>query len=158
MNIITRVRKYVEENGLATASVVKERGDFEDLTIKQIANALRSIRYPDRDREYHRKYPRYLLWRNAKHRSVKKNLYFDIVQDDIEIPTSCPILGIPLHSYPGKRGGGPASPTIDRIDPRKGYTRDNIHVISKRANQLKNDATVEELKKICAWIMDYVDL
>ena len=58
MNIITRVRKYVEENGLATASVVKERGDFEDLTLKQIANALRSIRFPDRDREYHRKYPR----------------------------------------------------------------------------------------------------
>ncbi len=38
------------------------------------------------------------------------------------------------------------SPSLDRIDSTKGYTKGNIWVISNRANTLKNDATLSELK------------
>jgi len=38
------------------------------------------------------------------------------------------------------------SPSIDRKDSKKGYTPDNIWVISNRANTLKNDATIQELE------------
>jgi hypothetical protein len=38
--------------------------------------------------------------------------------------------------------------SIDRIDPSKGYTPDNVWLISQRANRIKNDATPEELKLI----------
>jgi hypothetical protein len=37
------------------------------------------------------------------------------------------------------------APSIDRIDNNKGYTKDNIMVISRRANILKKDATFDEL-------------
>jgi hypothetical protein len=37
---------------------------------------------------------------------------------------------------------------IDRIDTSKGYLKDNIKVISWRANRLKSDGTLEELEKI----------
>jgi predicted RND superfamily exporter protein len=40
------------------------------------------------------------------------------------------------------------TPSLDRIDSKKGYTPDNVWVISHRANQIKNDATIEELKLI----------
>lgn len=41
-----------------------------------------------------------------------------------------------------------ASPQLDRIDNTKGYTKDNVVVVSKRANTIKNDATVQELCKV----------
>jgi hypothetical protein len=50
------------------------------------------------------------------------------------------------------RGNGgkvlPNSPSIDRIDPARGYIKENIWVISHRANQIKSDASHEELKLV----------
>jgi hypothetical protein len=34
-----------------------------------------------------------------------------------------------------------ALPTLDKINPKKGYVRGNIAVISFRANQIKSDVT-----------------
>jgi hypothetical protein len=35
---------------------------------------------------------------------------------------------------------------VDRIDPNRGYIADNIWVISWKANRMKSNATLEELK------------
>ena len=40
------------------------------------------------------------------------------------------------------------SPSIDRINPRKGYTKDNIIVVSMRANRIKTDARFTEIRKV----------
>lgn len=40
------------------------------------------------------------------------------------------------------------SPTLDRIIPELGYVKNNIIVISFRANRIKCNATIDELKKI----------
>jgi hypothetical protein len=89
-------------------------------------------------------------WRlldGARQRARKKGISFDLSITDIKIPTHCPVLGIEL-----KRGSGsvslPSSPTLDRLLPYVGYTRDNVRVISMRANMLKNSATVEELEAV----------
>lgn len=37
------------------------------------------------------------------------------------------------------------SPSIDRIDAKRGYTKDNIWIISKRANSIKTNTTVQEI-------------
>lgn len=87
-----------------------------------------------------------LLWRSANTRAKIKNLPFDITLEDITIPDTCPVLGIPL-----KRGVGlriDSSPSLDRIDNKLGYVKGNIIVVSNRANQLKSNGTVEELRKI----------
>lgn len=42
------------------------------------------------------------------------------------------------------------SPTIDRINPKLGYIKGNVWVISNKANRFKNDATLEELELLVA--------
>ena len=86
------------------------------------------------------------LLMSVKPRAKRKNIEFDLSEDDIVIPKMCPILGIPLDQEVGPRGDN--YPTVDRIDNSKGYTKDNIQIISWRANNLKGTATLEELVKL----------
>lgn len=46
----------------------------------------------------------------------------------------------------------PDSPSIDRIIPEKGYVIGNIALVCWRCNNLKRDATIEELKTIVNWM------
>ena len=90
------------------------------------------------------KHPCYTMFANSKMRAKKKGLPFDLVLEDIEMPTTCPILGIEI-----KRGTidyTDNSPTLDRIIPSLGYIKTNVWVISMRANRLKQDASIEELE------------
>ncbi|TXH09432.1 MAG: hypothetical protein E6R03_16805 [Hyphomicrobiaceae bacterium] len=79
------------------------------------------------------------LYNAAKNRAAQKGREFSIELSDIVIPKVCPVLGTPM-----------VSPSLDRIDSRKGYVKGNVRVISKRANTLKNDATVAEMKLVLA--------
>ena len=71
---------------------------------------------------------------------------FDLELSDIVIPEVCPVLGIPITPDSSKYVDG--SPSVDRIDPKGGYVKTNIRIISARANLLKSNATVQELTKI----------
>jgi len=53
---------------------------------------------------------------------------------------------------PGHPTGLRDTPSVDRFDNTKGYTRDNIRVISLRANLLKKDATVDEVRKLLVYM------
>jgi hypothetical protein len=43
------------------------------------------------------------------------------------------------------------SPSIDRIRPKRGYVMGNIALLCWRCNNLKRDATPEELMRIAQW-------
>lgn len=83
----------------------------------------------------------YML-QHIKRRVRDNNLEFNLTPDDIKIPDKCPVLGIPLFFKKGSATDN--TPSIDRIDPSRGYVRDNIQIISQRANRIKNDGTPEE--------------
>ncbi len=46
-------------------------------------------------------------------------------------------------------------PSIDRIDNKKGYVIGNIALICWRCNNLKRDATADELQKIVDWMRSF---
>jgi len=66
-------------------------------------------------------------------------------------PQRCPVFGKPFV----ERGVGFTnwSPSIDKIDPRKGYVKGNIQVISLLANCMKRDATPAQLKQFARWAL-----
>jgi len=82
----------------------------------------------------------------ARARARKLNVAFDL---DIEwikqvAGNVCPLLGTPLSYTNAKQAAD--SPSIDRIRPELGYTKENCIVVSLRANRIKNDATLSEIK------------
>ena len=88
------------------------------------------------------------MLRAARSRAKSMGLPFNLTIEDIVIPERCPVLGLVLKHATGVGGGGHASPSIDRIIPELGYVKGNVRIISRRANVLRNDATVEELEAI----------
>lgn len=98
--------------------------------------------------------PEWKMHQRAKQRCKKSTLEFSISVDDIVIPDVCPILGIKLNMNSGKSGAYKNSPSLDRIDNNKGYTPDNIQVISQLANAMKGAASDEELLAFAKWIIE----
>lgn len=102
--------------------------------------------------EKRREDPRKTILYSAKHRAIKKGLDFNLTLDDIIIPEICPVLGISLDLYQDTQKR--SSPSLDRIDPKLGYTKDNVQVISWLANTMKQDADKEHLLKFAKWVFE----
>lgn len=82
---------------------------------------------------------------SAKRRGIPFNLSTNDL-DEVGIPITCPVLGIPIYFHRGKVEDDSIS--IDRIDSNKGYTLDNIVIVSHRVNKLKSNASLEEMENI----------
>jgi len=95
--------------------------------------------------------PEYDVWVAAKYRAKRLGVLFDLDLRDVVIPDKCPVLGIPLTSSTSGKAVA-SSPSLDRMIPEKGYVRGNVFVISYRANVLKNDATLDEIKAIVTYL------
>lgn len=93
-----------------------------------------------------------MLHRSARNRAKYKGLDFTITKEDVVIPDVCPILGIPLSIAEGTMQ--PYSPSLDRKDNSKGYTPDNVWVISSLANTMKSSASIEQLAAFGKWCYD----
>lgn len=106
--------------------------------------------------EGNRKYPelhnknnkRYGIWSRAKKRAKLKKMEFSLSLDDIPaIPPFCPVLGIAIKANT-QASPLDSSPSLDRIDASKGYIPGNVRIISNRANRIRADATIEEIRRI----------
>lgn len=87
------------------------------------------------------------LFLEAKARAKVRGVAFEIEAEDIPpMGETCPLLGHPFP--PPDVRGTPFSPSLDRIDPTKGYLKGNVWIVGYRANLIKNDGTAEEHEKI----------
>lgn len=91
---------------------------------------------------------RYKIWCNVKKRAKQKGIVFTLNIKDIPIiPKFCPILNLKIKSN-NVNSPLDSSPSLDRINPKLGYIKGNVRIISNRANRIKSDATLEELRLI----------
>lgn len=94
---------------------------------------------------YSKDRPEYWMWKGAKSRAKRAGIPFNLDFEDIVIPSHCPLLGIPLERR--KKSVWKGSPSLDRIVPSRGYVKGNVWVISHRANSMKSDFSVDQLKR-----------
>jgi hypothetical protein len=71
--------------------------------------------------------------------------------EDIIIPEICPVLKIPLKA---DLQSSDNSPSLDRLIPSKGYIKENVRVISSRANMIKNCGTTKEHEMIVSYMKE----
>jgi hypothetical protein len=92
------------------------------------------------------------LYCSAKVRAKRDNVPFTLRIEDIQIPEFCPVFP-KMNLTCAHRGESLAnSPTLDRLIPSLGYTKNNVRVISHKANTIKTDATAEEILKVGNWL------
>lgn len=102
-------------------------------------NQLRTQKWNDNN-------PEKYLFKAARDRAKRKNLDFDLKLSDIVIPDVCPILNVKFEKYTDYAA------SVDRINPAKGYVSGNVQIISKRANLMKSNSTIEELRRFAEWV------
>lgn len=150
--------KGVLEHWVSAEAYARRRKKINELR-KQNQNRMRSTvegraAYNAQMAEYMRKArrlrPEVHMLARTKARAKAKGLAFDLTVEDIKIPKRCPVFGILLAVSDVTATDN--SPELDRIDNRRGYVRGNVHVISRRANRIKNDATPEELIRIASFL------
>jgi len=112
--------------------------------------------------KWRKAHPVKYLVNKARARCRRNGMEFNITADDLPWPDVCPLLGIPVLPCGANFGRGKNKPwlgprtftdgtaSIDRIDSSKGYVRGNVWIISWKANQLKQDATLAQLESIVA--------
>ncbi len=95
-----------------------------------------------------------MLLNNIRWRCKKSGIPFDLeLADFLPPPAVCPVFGTTLNYGPKERKGySPDSPSFDRMEPAKGYVKGNVQIISNRANTMKNNGTLEELRAVVAYM------
>ena len=103
-----------------------------------------------------------LRWISARARATKRNIEFTITLEDviemwINQSGRCGYSGLDMEL---KRGGclGPAtrSVSIDKINPAKGYTKDNTILCCASVNIMKNDLSVDEFVAMTKSIYEHM--
>ena len=124
--------------------------------------------HSNKGREYRRKYSKHwainnplrtlfsVLQTRSRKRGYEFNLAFEELKE-LEVSDICPILGIPISWDKGSGNASDNSISIDRIDPYRGYTKDNVIFVSLRANRIKNNGTLDEFKKIVVFLEHAMD-
>lgn len=124
----------------------QERWDKWAHNNKEKANA--------RMREWRYRNPEYMLVHSARRRAKRDGIPFELTRDNCPpIPETCPIALIPIYvRNDGTKGPCDNSPTLDRVDPTKGYTVDNTRVVSHKGNRWKSDMSIADLERL----LDYM--
>ena len=120
-------------------------------------SAIYSKNYREKYKNDDKKRLQYLITQ-AKNRAKKRNLLFDI---DVEFLLSifpkdrkCPIYKIDLFWGNDGTNNREHSPSLDRLDSEKGYTKDNIKIISWAANRDKKHLSISQLEAILKYLKE----
>lgn len=97
-----------------------------------------------------------LILSNTKHRAIKYNIPFDLTLEYLIsiAPDSCPALGLTLGWCERNKTMQPHSPSLDKIDPNKGYVKGNVQWLSQLANTMKHNATNSQLISFANWVLN----
>lgn len=145
----------------------KAEAEYRANNLEAIRARARELYYKNRDKELtnmkkYRKtlketnYFKYFIM-NKKKAMLRAGIPWDLDEGYLrELFTGvCPVFGCTIH-IEGVRYDYKAE--LDRLVPSKGYVKGNVRWISSRANRLKSDASIDELKKILKYMEEQIEL
>lgn len=97
------------------------------------------------------------LWKNAKVRAGSKGLPFTLTKAAIArklLKGTCELTGIQFEQ--SVTGRHPFTPSIDRVDYKKGYSDGNIRLVIFAINAARGDWGDEVLRQVCEAYMKHV--
>jgi hypothetical protein len=106
----------------------------------------------ENSREWHRRTrqnsPAKVLLDGVKKRAKKRNLTFDLTLEWAEARWTgrCELTDIPFEL--GRSKLGPLSPSVDKIDPTKGYLKENCRIILLAINWMKSSGTDAQMYSV----------
>lgn len=94
------------------------------------------------------------ICRRIKARCKSRGLDFNLTPEYLESiwVDTCPILGTPIKILPPSVSGKVIEGELDRFDPDKGYVIGNVNFISTKANRMKSDGSITDLKNLLHWM------
>ncbi len=90
---------------------------------------------------------------HAKQRAKERSIAYSLTHSYVLsiLPTHCPVFGT-AFIFRGNVVLNDLSPSIDRIDPKKGYVEGNVAIISIKANRIKSAYSSADLLKVARWL------
>jgi hypothetical protein len=85
----------------------------------------------------------------------RKKIPFDLDIKKIDLPEVCPVFGFKLYFHTVSPDFD--SYSFDRLDNTRGYTKNNVCIISKKANSMKSSGTLEELVQLGEWAKEQIE-
>jgi len=97
---------------------------------------------------------KFQILQHVRARTRHKGYETDLELSDLpKLGDVCPVLGIKFKKQKGPLAD--ESVSIDKVNPNLPYLKkykDNLRFISYKANRIKNNATLDELKKVVAYV------
>lgn len=147
--VIALLRDYVKTLLCGQGKIDEPARSLLDGTTQSCGCLARELKAVEKTKHGKSKSKEYSLLHSAKYRANKTGVDFNLELSDIRIPESCPLLGIKIESGTSML---PSSPTVDKIDPARGYVKGNIWVISQKANRMKSNLTVNQMRHFASTI------
>lgn len=93
------------------------------------------------------------MWNGARQRARKAGLEFTLPLESVTFRMArgkCEVTGLPFSTELGKGKGNshPFSPSLDRIDPSKGYTTENTQIVAWVYNAAKHVSSHEDVMQM----------
>jgi hypothetical protein len=85
---------------------------------------------------------------SAKARAKKRGIEFSLKLSELGLPTHCAVTGIEFVMTGSFRQGNIFVPSLDRIDPAKGYIPGNVRVVVHGYNLAKHTGTDSDVLKL----------
>ena len=129
-------KEYLKEHGEKVRLQQREhkRADYAKNKERYVSNKrLRDLKNPERE-----------MFIRVRLRAKYAGIPFDLQEKDLVIPSVCPVLKVKLQR------NTEFAPSLDRLDNTKGYVKNNVWIISQKANRIKNNSSLEELELLVA--------
>ena len=119
----------------------------------EVRDARKRARARARCRRWMALYPEIRMLEAARKRARERGTPCTITRADIQIPETCPILGIPLLRATGRSSASDSSSSLDCIDSHLGYVPGNVWVISWRVKVDQERCNAPRTRSDSGWGM-----